>query len=187
MELREPIEDINKKLIDEFGRFSDGRPNFRVVFSDDQYEKRLTGYTDEGLELINPEVRLLPKYKQYIHSKYLLERLVPVIGKTDLVEKTSYECCWVFQDKNNNYLPPFFEGCKFVIESLMTAMGKAGTHAKYKDKNISPEEREANLKKVQDELFGNETDTSDALAHGYGVSLSGPKLEDNAQTSKLVH
>src|ERR1700704_3964663 len=66
MELRKSIEYINEKLLREYGRELDGRPKFRVVFSDDQYEKRLTTHDDHGNELITPEVRLLPKYKQYI-------------------------------------------------------------------------------------------------------------------------
>jgi hypothetical protein len=169
MELREPISDINKKLLEEFGTEFGNSPRFRVVFSEDQYEKRLTDHTDEGFELLRPEVRLLPKYKQWIREKYILERLVPVVGDTDLVTKVSYEPAWVFQDKNGNYLPPFFEGCRFVIESMYNAIGRAGCFAKYKDKNISEEERAIELKKVEDKLFGNETEVGDHLAYGTGV------------------
>lgn len=172
MELRESIEHINYKLEREYGRHSDGRPNFRVVFSEDQFENRLTNFTDEGFELINPEVRLLPKYKQYITARYILERLVPVRGETDLTVNESYEPAWVFQDRNQNYLPPFFEGCRYVIDSIMEKAGVAG-HVKYKDPLASPEERAANLQRVQDDLFGNETDTGDHLAYGTGVVVPG--------------
>lgn len=169
MELRESIESINEKLVNEFGKELDGRPRFRVVFSENQYENRLTNYTDEGFELLKPEVRLLPKYRQYIRDKYVLERLIPVTGETDLVEKTSYEPAWVFQDKNGKYLPPFFDGCRLVIESMYEAIGRKDTFARYKDKNVSKEERMAELKKVEDELFGNETVVGDHLAYGTGV------------------
>lgn len=172
MELRETIEFINENLIKEFGRHSDNRPNFRVVFSDDQFEKRWTNKTDDGFDLIHPEVRLLPKYRQYIQQRYILERLVPVMGETDLVEKTSYEPAWVFQDRFQNYLPPYFEGCKFVIESLYEKMGKSG-HVKYKDPDVSPEYRQAQIQKVQDELFGNETEVGDHLAYGTGIVSAG--------------
>lgn len=176
MELREPIEEINKKLIYEFGREWNGEPRFRVVFSDDQYEKRWTQFTDEGFELLEPEVRVLPKYKQWVQQKYVLERYVPVTGETDLIDKISYEPAWVFQDKNGNYLPPFYEGCKLVIESLLSAMGRKDTFTKYKDKNVSQEERLAEIKKVEDELFGNETEVTDALHYGSGVTVSESKL-----------
>ena len=102
MELREPIEEINKKLLEEFCTEFGNAPRFRVVFSEDQFEKRFTDRTDEGFELIHPEVRLLPKYKQWIREKYILERLIPIVGETDLITKVSYEPAWVFQDKQGN-------------------------------------------------------------------------------------
>ena len=168
MELREPIEWINERLVAEFGYEFSNQPRFRVVFSEDQFEKRLTSYTDEGYELLFPEVRLLPQYRQHIHQKYILERLIPIVGETDLTTTISYEPAWVFQDKNGNYLPPFFEGCRFVIEAIYNAMGKVG-HVKYKDPNDSPEEQKLKLKAVEDELFGNETDLTDNLHYGSGV------------------
>jgi len=180
MELRESIESINYKLEKNFGKHMDNRPNFRVVWSEDQFEKRWTSFTDDGFELINLEVRELPKYKQYIEARYILERLVPVTGETDLVEKTSYEPAWVFQDRFQNYLPPFYDGCVFVIDSLHEKMGYRG-HVKYKDPNVSEEQRMANVQKVQDELFGNETDVGDHLAYGTGVTVA------KESESKLVH
>jgi hypothetical protein len=175
MELRELIEDINEKLLSEYGtELSCGnKPRFRVVFSDDQYEKRWTDYTDDGFELVRPEVRILPKYKQWVRGKYILERLVPVVGETDLLTRISYEPAWVFEDKHKNYLPPFFEGCKYVIESMYQAIGKKDTFTKYKDKNISEEERLIELKRVEDLLFGNETIVGDHLAYKTGVTVPG--------------
>jgi hypothetical protein len=178
MELRESIESINERLLEEFGiEINCGsQPRFRVVFSEDQYEKRLTDCTDEGFQLLTPEVRLLPKYKQWIREKYILERLVPIIGETDLVAKVSYEPCWVFQNKHGSYLPPFFEGCKHVVESLFNATGKSGVFTRYKDKNVSAEERMIELKKVEDQLFGNESDVTDHLAYGTGVIVPGNEI-----------
>ena len=178
MELRESIESINERLINEYGRsIDDGRPKFRVVFSMDQYEKRITTHNDKGEELMMPEVRLLPKYKQWAGKCYILERLIPVVGDTDLIEKVVYEPLWVFRDKNKHYLPPFFEGCRFVIDNIHMNMDHKGQYAKYKD-TMSKDEYLAQIQKTQDELFGNETDVGDALAYGSGVSL--------AQTSVVI-
>jgi len=171
MELRESIESINEKLLSMYGTNFGKSPKFRVIFSEDQYEKRLTDYSDEGFQLIFPEVRLLPKYKQWVREKYILERLIPVIGETDLVTKVSYEPLWVFQDKNGSYLPPFFEGCKFVIDNLYAIMSQT-SFIKYKDKNETKEEYLARVKRVEDELFGNETEIGDALAYGSGVGFT---------------
>lgn len=178
MELREPIADINRKLKDEFGLEEDGRPKFRIVFSDDMYEKRITEYNDKGELLLTPEVRLLPKYKQWVHARYILERLVPVVGETDLTEKITYQPAWIFQDRHRNYLPPFFDACKFIIEGLYEAMGKRGGFAKYRDTEATEEVR---MQKVEDMiklLFGNETPVGDALAYGSGVSLSTPVKQE---------
>jgi len=177
MELRESIESINRKLLETFGTEFGSSPRFRVVFSEDQYEKRWTNFTDEGFELLHPEVRLLPKYKQFIHAKYILERLVPIPEdvETDLTTKVSYEPAWVFQDKNGNYLPPFFEGCVYVIDSLRAAAGSHNVHTRYKDKNESVEERKARLQKVEDDLFGDENDITDALHYGNAVGYTTSK------------
>ena len=177
MELRESIESINKNLLYEYGSEFGDSPRFRVVFSEDQYEKRWTNFTDEGFELIHPEVRLLPKYKQFIQAKYILERLVPVPEgvETDLITKVSYEPAWVFQDSKGNYLPPFFEGCVYIIDSLRVRMGMQNTFTRYKDKNESPEERLAKIKKVEDDLFGNETNMTDDLHSGSGVGFTTSK------------
>jgi len=169
MELREPIDKINYWLVKEFGREFNGQPRWRVVFSDDEFEKRWTQNTDEGFELLFPEVRLLPKYRQHIRQRYILERLVPIIGETDLTEPISYEPAWVFQDRHGNYLPPWFDGCKFVIESIYSAIDKAGNHVKYKDPHATEEERLERIAKMERELFGNETDVGDHLAYGTGV------------------
>lgn len=178
MELRESIESINAKLLYEYGvEIQCGNaPKFRVVFSDDCVEKRWTEYTDEGLLLQQPEVREFKKYSQWIKGKYILERLVPVGPESDLTTKVSYEPAWVFQDKHGNYLPPFFEGCKFVVESIFAAIDRKGTHTKYKDESITPEARKAEIDKMEKELFGNETAVGDALAYKYGVGFTTSKL-----------
>ncbi len=171
MELREPIEDINRRLLEDYGTEFGDSPKFRVVWSEDQYENRVTEYTDEGFSLIHPEVRLLPKYRQFVRAKYILERLVPIMGETDLTVKVGYEPAWVFMDKHGKYLPPFFDGCKHVIESMRYAMDQKGAFTKYKDKNITPEEHLAEITRVENELFGNESNMTDDLHSGAGVTV----------------
>lgn len=183
MELIEQIDDINDKLLKTYGTeiLVGDKPRFRVVFSDDQYEKRWTKFTDEGFELIHPEIRLMPKYKTYITAKYVLERLVPIGPESDLVEKVGYEPAWVFQHaQTGEYLPPRFDMCEIVIESLMTQMGRANTFKKYKDPEENPEYRKGLVDDMYKKLFGNETSTGDALAHGYGVTVPENKLLKSA-------
>jgi len=173
MDLREPIERINEQLINEYGTdIADNRPKYRLVWSDDQYENRITTHDDHGNELIRPEVRYLPKYKQYIRHRYILERLTVVLGETDLTEKVVYEVVWTFQDNQGKYLPPWFEACRHIIENILMNMGAKNYFAKYKD-IMSKEEYIAGIDRMEKELFGNETPVGDALAYGSGVVVPG--------------
>lgn len=172
MELVEPIERINELLFREFGREFNGDPKFRVVFSEDQFEDRFVTHTPEGIELQAPTVRRVPKYRHYMKPCYVLERLVPVTGETDLTTRISYEPAWAFVDKRGNYLPPQYELCKYIIDTLHSQMDKAGSyHAKYKDDTATKEARAKEIQDMEDRLFGNETSTGDALAHKWGVTV----------------
>lgn len=172
MYLIETVESINKQLLTAFGREFNGWPKFRVVWSEDQYEKRWTTHTNEGWPLLHPEVRELPKYKQYIHQKYVLERLVPVTGTTDLTENISYEPAWVFQHKTDGtYLPPRFDACKFVIEAIYSQIDKAGQHRKFIDPETTAEGRHNAINEVVEMLTGDESSVGDAISHGYGITV----------------
>lgn len=188
MELAEPIETINKQLIDHFGIDSDtGRPIWRVVWAADQYEKRLSKFTREGLELIHPEVMLLPKYDQRdldYKDRWILERLVvvPDVNSEELpTVKLSYEPMWVFRDRFNNYLPPRFDACKMVVDTVYAAIGKQSL-AKYKDpensQEASLEMKRARVDKLIEELFGDESSLLGRTITGEAVAYTGePKIE----------
>lgn len=179
MELTETIDSLNRQIRSLYGidTVSD-LSMWRIVWSETQFEKRLTEYTDSGIKLLYPEIRELPKYKQWITEKYVLERLV-VVPAMNLNElggvKMSYEPIYVFMDKGMNYAPPCIEVSQFVIDTIYAAEGKKSM-AKYKDKSESMDEREARLQRIERELFGNETETGDALAHGEGVGFTTSKI-----------
>lgn len=182
--LAESLDEINARLIDFYGIDTiSGNPMFRITWSEDELEMRWTSFTDEGLSLIHPEVREYPKYKQWIHEKYIIERLtllteIKVEGAP--VSKVSYECIWVFEDKFGNYLPPRISASRLVIDTIYAAEGKESL-VKYKDELINEplEAKEIRLNKLQDELFGDENDITDALAYHEGVSLYGPKFGES--------
>lgn len=173
MELLESILILNTRLKDHYGAADDGSPMWRIVWSENQFEKRVMEYSDKGIKLLISEVREVPKYRQWIQEKYVLERLVavPDANSLELTTKTSYEPIFVFEDKNFGYLPPKWEVTQFVIDCVYSAMGKSNL-AKYK-----PSEKEQNdavgqelrVKELEAQLFGNETDVTDALAHKQGI------------------
>jgi hypothetical protein len=164
------VEQINKLLHDEYGSDITGRANFRVVWSNDQYEKRLMRYTDTGIELLTPEVREVPKYKQWAADRYILERLtyIDIPAEEMTINRVSYESIWSFVNNRMEYLPPRYEVCKIVIEAINQKLGKS-FGPRYKDTEEQLEEKQQRITAIQQELFGNETDTGDAIAHGDAV------------------
>jgi len=184
MELVEPIDRINYWLEKEFGRWENGQPKFRVVWANNQRDKRWTSFTDEGLELLHPEVRELPKY-QHCLGFYVLEQLSIVPEGSDLVTKLSYEPLWVFYDKNKHYLPPRFIMCKVIIDAMYTRMGAFAPVNKETSEDVL-EKRKIELDKVDKLLFGNETPLTDALSYGWGVSMTGPRFTGSNAVAKAT-
>jgi hypothetical protein len=170
MELTEPIDTLNQRLKDNFGVDTiTGLPMYRIVFSEDQYENRYGTYDDitpAGVYLRTvTEVRKVPKYKQWIHAKYVLERLtiIPQVSAEDLPDsQLSYEPLWVFEDRNGNYLPPKWEAAEFCVQAVIAAMHNTGGLAKYIDEEEGSQEAALESKKrriatLENELFGDET------------------------------
>lgn len=175
------IDELNQRLKERYGQFND-RAKFRIVWSDDQYEMRLTHFTDEGWELIHAEMRQLPKYKQYIQERYILEKLteVPPLQAVEIGTSLSYEPLWVFRDKDNNPLPPIWPAIEFIVETVLE-VGR--TRGYYTPKKPTPQElsedREQRLRKLELELFGNETEVTDALAYKEAIVVPGVGAIEN--------
>jgi len=179
MELTETIDSLNSQLEDLFGIDTiTGMPIWRISWSEDQFEKRLGTYDDfspSGIYIRTVrEVRNVPKYRQWIKERYVLERLVlvPEISQDELpTSKLSYEPIYVFETSKGEYLPPKFNAAKFAIDSVYAVQGKSSL-AKYIDNETEGmEQKEQRINALQEELFGNETPVGDALAHGYGVTV----------------
>ena len=177
----EQLETINQRLKDFYGLFENGEPNWRIVWSDDQREKRFGTYedtTENGIFLCEvTEWRELPKYP-FVKHKYILERLIPVPeGNADeLTTKLSYESMWVFQDHFGNSLPPHFDVCQLIIATIYENMTRSKGVKRYKTPELEMQTKEAiaaRLEVTEKALFGNETSLGDALAYdsavGYGI------------------
>lgn len=160
MFLIEPIDVLNKRLIDHFGidTFSN-QPIWRIVFSEDQLEKQLCEHSAGGILLLRPEVIEVPKYRQWITKKYILEQLVivPDYQQREVADsKVSYEPFYVFADKNDNYLPPKWEVAEILIATSLAVRGKSSL-ARYSDGiNSQEDEIAARKKRINDmvEYFG---------------------------------
>lgn len=88
---RQTVEAINRRLAEEF-RVLDGRPIYRIVWSDEQLEMRRGTYTDwYGHILIREEhniVREVKKYWYFDKPSWVLEKLVFFAGREELKEVT---------------------------------------------------------------------------------------------------
>lgn len=193
---------INDMLAREYGiNTTDSRPIFRVVWANNEMEKRLMRYTDSGVELLTPEIREVPKYRQWAADRYILERLcyAEVLTKEDMeltVQNVRYEPLWSFVDNQLGYLPPNYAVAKLVIDAVLAAIHQDGSFgAKYKDNSGSPEEMQKRVAGLQEELFGNETETGDALAHGeavvvprnYGVKEETERAQNRLDLNNLLN
>lgn len=182
----ESIETLNKRLIEKYGKYLDNQPMFRVVFSEELFEKRLSNHSKEGFELLQPRITEVRKYG-YIQNKYVLEGLkeIPEIYQGEIGSKLSYEPMWVFEDGNGNPVPPIWLAIEIVLESVRCSVeGNNGT--KYvdpmieeNDPKIGAEVKAARLKEIQDSLFPNETDTGDALAYKEAIVVPRNYTKDN--------
>ena len=177
----ETVETLNQRLVDYFGLDTESdRAIWRVVWSDDQYERRLTYHTKEGLELLRPVMKELPKYP-YIRHRFILERLVsvPMTDMAEMISTISYEPMWTFESKIGEPLPPKWEAIKHIIDVIYTAIGKHNSTAKYQDPDASKttkeiiEEESARIDQITRDLFGNETDVTDALGLKEAVVVPG--------------
>jgi len=174
-ELPTSIKFINRQLISHFGiSTEDTRPIWRISWSNDQYEKRMTAHTPSGLELLSPQIMELPKY-QHVKDRWILERLVvvPEFQQAELAGITqSYECMWVFQDRNNNPVAPNFEAAKFVVDLVYAAMGKSSMR-KYNDPEAADpiEAKKERIDKLVEELFGDESSLLGRTITGEAISM----------------
>lgn len=169
----ETIETLNQRLKDHFGiDTASNKPLFQIVWAPDQIEKRLMETLDSGIVLLTPVVREVKKYS-YIKDAHVLERLVivPDFQVKELAgAQMSYEPLWVYKDKYENPLSPKWEPTKLIIDTLYAVMGRKSLR-KYIDPDTVEGAKEARIAEIHQELFGNETDTGDALRYKEGVTV----------------
>jgi hypothetical protein len=169
----EQIETLNTRLIDHYGMDSDtGRPMFRIVWANDELEKRLVGELDGGIQLLYPVVKEVKKYP-YLKDLFVLEQLVvvPDVNRSELpTQKLSYEPVWAYRDSSGGALPPIWDATKFIVDAIYAAKGKKSLR-KYVDdeKNTTPEGRDQRISELQSELFGEETKVGDAMRYGEAI------------------
>jgi len=148
----ETIKVINKRLATKYGLSLDGRPNYRVVFSDTQFENQFGIFEDFSGDILLrrvKEYRTVRKY-EYIDGKHVLEKLWffdygsfpdrPFINN-------SYEPVWTFMDKERNPLYPIWEAVEFAVECSLEGVRRT-LRSKVKRDYVA-EEKEAKDKDIK--------------------------------------
>ena len=177
-------EQINELLINHFGIDTiSGLPIWRVSWAPDHYEKRFGTWQDYHGDIYLrtvTEMREVPKYP-HLPMHYIFERLVivpPEQVKELCGALISYEPIHPFWDSNMNPLPPKWEVCKFIVDTIYAAMGKSSLR-KYVDPdadgNNGIEAQKERIKAIRDGLYGNETRVGDHLDSNTGVFLDSTK------------
>jgi hypothetical protein len=152
----ESISVINKRLIERFGKSIDGRANFRVVFSDTQFEKRYgTFEVFCGPIWLREETCLkeVPKY-DYIDGKHVLEELKYGDFPDQPFVTSSYEPLWTFMDAQRNALYPIWEAVEVVVISRLEGVRKALHGVKRDFKKEQQEAKERDIAETEALLFG---------------------------------
>jgi hypothetical protein len=181
-ELVESIERLNYQLERNYGKFSE-LPVWRIVWSEDAREQRkgTFTYTDNSGNFLKEEegIREVKKYP-YIKERYVLERVLPVpeMNRDQLVTPLSYEPVFIFENKNREYLPPRWEVCHLVIEGIMKVTAQRMGYT-YKEPSSEEQlyEKSERIKRIHEELFGNDTDTTDLLGAKEGIVVPHPMKE----------
>jgi len=118
------LKEINEQLRKAFGTSQDGRPNWRLIWSDSELATEMrrgvyNRFSDQNFERFQREESGVFREKKYpwIGSRYLLEQLV-YEPRPDVPESKNgnYELRYVTQDGAGNYLPPKWE----VYEAFIT-------------------------------------------------------------------
>lgn len=138
----ESIDTLNKRLVETYGIDVYGNAKFRIVWSDDQFEKRkgnVNQFYGKVFVRSVDGVHEWPKYPFFPH-RHILE-MCCLNTNPELVTQFTYEPLFKFEDKNGNSLPLDWEATEFFMHCLL--YGKPATKSDWDDlqaKEIAREE-----------------------------------------------
>ena len=123
------VETINGYLRQNF-RVLDGRPIYRLVWSDDQLEIRKGKFSDWYGKIFIREYEAVREIKKYWYIKppcWVLEKLIfmanaevlkDIVSELVTAQNGTYEPVYSFKDAKDNPLPVDFEVVQFILQAL---------------------------------------------------------------------
>jgi hypothetical protein len=179
--MMEELKIINKGLLDTYGKTLDGKPRFRVIWSEQTFETRLgdfEDYTPAGIFIRRSrEVRQVKKYS-YLKDRFILEAYMPEQkSNPEVMNGDGYEPLFVFQSSKGEFLKPHRWACDYVISRYLTAIG--GEVVK-KNEDIVRREHEEEIDKEAakfvEYLENESSDMMNSFRYGESVILPGKEL-----------
>lgn len=150
------VKEINKRL-KIYGSNDYGDPNFRVVFTDDETERRKGTFTDYHNNIFVrtvSEIREVPKYP-WLKARFIIERWASgdKAYHPDLVtiKNGVYICIYVFQSsKDGSYLPPLWKVTEIIVDAVLHPA--RGSEIKSRDIAIEEVTKEKEIVEIQEGL-----------------------------------
>jgi len=113
-------EQINRTLLERYGRANNGKPNFRLAWSDSETENRFGEFDVwAGKIWLRTEccVRQVPKYPAF-KSRWILEKQVYAPAPEEVKDYNWYEPIFVFESAQGEYLEPISRMVELIINSI---------------------------------------------------------------------
>lgn len=114
------VKTLNKRLLETYGSTLSGKPHYRLVWSEDMYEKRKGDFvkrTESGIILgeFRNHVDVVRKY-EYIKERWILEYYTEAQKALEEVAQLDfYEPVFNFQDSKGNYLEPAWFALEYIV------------------------------------------------------------------------
>lgn len=165
----ETVDSLNEQLVKRFGSL-DGKPRFRIIWSEDVQEVRLSSF-HSGIHLSTPIAEKRPKY-MYLKNRYVLEMALAGAAHKDVLteDKITYEPIYVFQNpKTQDPLPPIWVVCEIMARYYLEIVYKERPYVK-KEAAYEEEKKEAIRVEAAEfkDILANEAPN---LSNGFGVTV----------------
>lgn len=175
----ENIVALNKLLADRYGKLPDGRPIFRITWSEGQLEKRWGIFNDyyPGTNIFLREFKGVREVKKYswIKERWILEKLIILPRKQFELpsiiggENGTYEPIWVFWYKDGSYQKPTWNTVEFLVHGLLYGKAPSIPNQGSMD-DIEKAEKLAEIREFE-EMLDIRTPLQSALHDGDAISV----------------